>query len=49
MNKEIQKTINNFYKEYGHNKVKKVNNRCAKKKRVCPYNKSGKCRGWCLV
>ena len=49
MNKEIQKTINDFYKEYGHNRIKKVNNRCAKKKTRCPYTKGGNCRGYCQI
>lgn len=49
MNKQIQKTINNFFKENKGKKIKEVNNRCAKKKKVCPYTTSGKCRGWCLV
>jgi len=49
MNKEIQKIINNFFKENKGNKIKKVNNRCAKKKAKCPYTAKGNCRGWCAI
>ena len=34
---EIQKRIDSFYKEYGKNKPKVMNNRCAKRKKICPY------------
>jgi len=49
LKKDIQKEIDNFFKKYGNSKIKKVNNRCAKKKKICPYTTNGKCRGWCLV
>jgi len=49
MNKDIQKRVDSFFKQYGKNKPKIANNRCAKRKKVCPYNESGKCRGWCLI
>lgn len=49
MNKEISKVINNFFKENKGKKIKKVNNLCAKKKKVCPHTQSGKCRDWYLV
>ena len=48
MTKVIEKTINDFYKEHGHNKYKKVNSKCIKNKIKCPYTASGNCRGWCL-
>jgi len=49
INKEIKMQIDNFFKKYGNSKIKKVNNRCAKKKAKCPYTISGRCRGYCLV
>jgi len=30
---EIQKRVDNFFKEYGKNKPKTANNRCAKRKK----------------
>lgn len=49
MNKEIDKTIKDFFKKYENSKIKEVNNRCAKKKTKCPYTKGGNCRGYCEV
>lgn len=49
MNKQIQKTIDNFFKENKGEKIKKVNNLCAKKKAKCPYTTKGNCRGYCLI
>jgi len=42
MTNTIQKTINDFYKEHGHNKYKKVNSKCIKNKKVCKHFKDGK-------
>ena len=47
-NDEIQKEIDNFFKEHGKNKYKEINGNCFKNKKKCPYTKSGSCRGWCM-
>ena len=41
--------IDKFFEECGKNKIKPVNNHCAKRKKTCPYTVSGNCRGWCMV
>lgn len=47
--KDIQKRINEFYKEYGKNKPKQINGFCIKGKKKCKYTTSGNCRGWCMA
>ena len=42
---EIQKRIDEFYKQYGKNKPKIANNRCPRRKKKCPYTASGTCQG----
>ena len=50
MDKQIQDKIDKFFEQYGKNKIKQINNHCAKRKKTCPHLKDGKCiRGWCLV